>query len=308
MRLTFTWKTSDALQPRWANVYEGIKEGSRVLLGPSDARERLLQVLRPVDILGANVRLAQKLVTEAEAAAIALLSASANTGNLEGLNFQAKDTVIICDCGGGTTDLISYQVLSMRPLAVREISPSKSIYAGAALLDDGFMELLKARTKAERPRPTFKLLTDEDFNKFADSIWHNDMKRNHSVDMEGQIVDLPPRFLGIWVDRTTMAFTAGDINGLFDPIVHKIVNLIDSEMAVVKEETGEQATHVVVAGGLGRNHYLWTSVARGAVLHAIQTKSQSTPSIVQIEARASGESYGVGIGNGGPHPLACLLG
>lgn len=46
--------------------------------------------------------------------------------------------------------------------------------------------------------------------------------------------------------------------------------------------------------------FRWTSVARGAVLHAIQTKSKSTPSIVQIEARVSGESYGVGIGNGGP--------
>ncbi|PNP79594.1 hypothetical protein FNYG_07210 [Fusarium nygamai] len=293
---------------------------------PEDARERLLRALRSrsANILGTNVRLAQNLVTESEAAAIALLSASANPGILEGLNFNAKDTVIICDCGGGTTDLISFQVRSMEPLAVREISPSKCIYAGAALLDDGFMKLLRAKTQAERPKNAFKDLTDKDYNKFADQVWHNEMKIEHSVDKEGQTFDLPLKFIGKQVGKSTMEFTAADIHGVFDPVVNKITNLVESEMAIVEERTGKQATHVVIAGGFGRNSYLrhkiedkvrsvspltrtnqyeddtgWTSVARGAVLHAIQTKSQPAQSIVQIEARASGESYGVGIGNGG---------
>ncbi|KAF5562621.1 hypothetical protein FPHYL_5605 [Fusarium phyllophilum] len=284
---------------------------------PEDARERLLRALRSrsANILGTNVHLAQNLVMESEAAAIALLSASANPGTLEGLNFNAKDTVIICDCGGGTTDLISFQVRSMEPLAVREISPSKCIYAGAALLDDGFMKLLRAKTRAERSKNVVKDLTDKNYDKFADDIWHNNMKKKHSVNMEGQIFDLPLKFIGKQVDQSTMEFTAADIHGVFDPVVNKITTLIESEMAIVREETGEQATHVVIAGGFGRNSYLrhkiadkvrsvspvtrtnqWISVARGAVLHAIQTKSQSAPS---IEARASGESYGVGIGNGG---------
>ncbi|KAF5604497.1 uncharacterized protein FSUBG_6800 [Fusarium subglutinans] len=156
------------------------------------------------------------------------------------------------------------------------------------------------------------------------------MKMKHSVDMEGKIFDLPRKFSGKQAGQSTMEFTAADIHGVFDPVVNKITNLIVSEMAVVKERTGEEATHVVIAGGFGRNDYLcqkieykvksvspsthinhykdytgWISVARGAVLHAIQTKSQPAPSIVQIETRASGESYGVGIGNGGPiHWLA----
>ncbi|KAF5595547.1 hypothetical protein FPANT_4615 [Fusarium pseudoanthophilum] len=265
---------------------------------PEDARERLLRALRSrsANILGTNVRLAQNFVTESEAAAIALLSASANPGSLEGLNFKANDTVIICDCGGGTT-------------------------AGAALLDDGFIKLLRAKTQAERPKNVLKDLTDKDYNKFADRVWHNEMKIEHSVDKECQTFDLPHKFIGKLVGQSTMEFTGAEIHGVFDPVVNKIANLIESEMAIVREETGGQATHVVIAGGFGRNSYLhrkiedkvrsvspsthtnqykddtgWTSVARGAVLHAIQRKSQSAPS---IEARASGESYGVGIGNGG---------
>ncbi|KAF5707113.1 hypothetical protein FMUND_11297 [Fusarium mundagurra] len=322
--------SSKYLGELWKQFHENLDKDINVeitvtvpAIWPEDARERLLQALRSrsANILGTNVRLAQNLVTESEAAAIALLSASANPGILEGLNFNAKDTVIICDCGGGTTDLISFQVRSMEPLAVREISPSKCIYAGAALLDDGFMKLLRAKTQAERPRNAVKDLTDKNYDKFANDIWHNDMKKNHCVNIEGQTFDLPLKFIGKQVGVSTMEFTAADIHGVFDPVVNKITNLVESEMAIVEERTGKQATHVVIAGGFGRNSYLrhkiedkvrsvspltrtnqyeddtgWISVARGAVLHAIQTKSQSAPS---IEARASGESYGVGIGNGG---------
>ncbi|KAF5671372.1 hypothetical protein FCIRC_8715 [Fusarium circinatum] len=171
---------------------------------PLDARERLLRAIRSrsANILSTNVRLAQNPVVESEAAAIALLSASANTGHLEGLNFKEKDTVIICDCGGGTTDLA-----------------------------------------------------------------HNEMKIEHSVDMEGGIFDLPRKFSGKQAGQSTMEFTAS------------LVRFSRFRLT---------------------SFFRWISVARGAVLHAIQTKSQPAPSIVQIETRASGESYGVGIGNGGP--------
>ncbi|KAG5800267.1 hypothetical protein H9Q69_000704 [Fusarium xylarioides] len=288
--------SSKYLGELWKQFHENLDKDINVgitvtvpAIWPEDARERLLRALRSrsANILGTNVRLAQNLVTESEAAAIALLSASANPGILEGLNFNAKDTVIICDCGGGTTDLISFQVRSMEPLAVREISPSKCIYAGAALLDDGFMKLLGAKTRAERSKNVVKDLTDKNYDKFADDIWHNNMKKK-ALCQYGR-PDLRPSSQVHW-------------------------------------ETGRSKhdgvyRHVVIAGGVGRNSYLrqkiadkvrsvstvtrtnqyvddtgWISVARGAVLHAIQTKSQSAPS---IEARASGESYGVGIGNGG---------
>ncbi|KAH7246245.1 hypothetical protein BKA59DRAFT_192019 [Fusarium tricinctum] len=71
---------------------------------PADARRRLYQAIQSANILGSNVRLARKFVTEAEAAGIALMSAtSVYSGNLEGSGFQVEDTFIICDCGGGTT-------------------------------------------------------------------------------------------------------------------------------------------------------------------------------------------------------------
>ncbi|KAF4448126.1 hypothetical protein F53441_8442 [Fusarium austroafricanum] len=294
---------------------------------PADARKRLYQAIQSANILGPNVRLARKFVTEAEAAGIALMSAtSVYPGNLEGSGLQDGETVIICDCGGGTTDLISYQVVSFQPFAVWEISPGKCIFAGGALVDDAFLDLVKRKVKRVCPGRTFKALTDTDFDGFIKDIWDDILKEKHSVHMVARSFPLPRNFLEPHVrqnpraypDSLMMTFTADDINGVFDPIVDKIVDLIDSEMSLVHRKTGNPTKHVVVAGGFGRNLYLllkigimaesssdsttiarfqgnegWNSVARGAVFHGIQANGKSRQPIVQVNARASGEGYGL---------------
>ncbi|KAL7763021.1 hypothetical protein ACKLNR_006379 [Fusarium oxysporum f. sp. zingiberi] len=300
---------------------------------PTDARKKLYQAIQSANILGPNIRLARKFVTETEATGITLMPAtSVYPGNLQvgkanprtmytferrlnhlsGSGFQVRDTVIICDCGGGTTDLISYQVVYIQPFAVREISPGKCIFAGGSLVDEAFLDLVKGKAKRECPRPTFKALTNEDFHEFVESIWDENLKINHSLGMAGTRFRLPANFLGSQArrqprahpDSLNMTFTADDINGVFDPIVDQIVNLVKSEMSL----------HVVMAGGFGLNLYLqekmksWPKghlpqpissvskaikVARGAVFHGIQASRQSNQPIVQVNSRASGEGYGL---------------
>ncbi|KAH6955365.1 hypothetical protein HG530_008919 [Fusarium avenaceum] len=297
------------------------------VIWPADARKRLYQAIQSADILGPNVRLARKFVTEAEAAGIALMSLnSVSSGNPEDSGFQVGDTVIICDCGGATTDLISYQATSLQPFAVREITPGKCIFAGGALLDDAFLDLVKRKVERVCPRPTFEALTEKDFDMFVENIWPTDLKVFHSISFESMSYHLPAKFLGSRarrnpaanLDSVSITFTPGDMDSVFDPIVEKIVNLVDSEMSLVNQETRIPATHLVLAGGFGRNHYLvqkiktmasssspsttvtsfnneigWNSVAQGAVFHGIQANSQSNQPTVQVNARASGEGYGL---------------
>jgi hypothetical protein len=107
-------------------------------------------------------------------------------------------------------------VVSIQPFAVREISPGKCIFAGGALIDDAFLELVKRKAKRECPRPTFKALTDRDFNEFVENIWDGNLKSNHCVGMLARSFYLPPKFLGFQArrnpganpDSLTMTFTA----------------------------------------------------------------------------------------------------
>jgi hypothetical protein len=63
---------------------------------PADARRRLYQAIQSANILGSNVRLARKFVTEAEAAGIALMSAtSVYSGNLEVGRANPRTTYIL---------------------------------------------------------------------------------------------------------------------------------------------------------------------------------------------------------------------
>ncbi|QGI66730.1 hypothetical protein CEK27_010701 [Fusarium fujikuroi] len=302
---------------------------------PVDARRRLYQALQPAITAHANVRLARNFVPEGEATAIALLSEPSRTGNFWGQRFEKGDTVVICDCGGGTTDSVAYKVTSAQPLIVEEISPGRCIFAGGVLVDEAFLQLVKNKTKEATPMRTRNNLTDNDYQDFVDEIWER-IKERHSVDAPRREVSLPRKFLGSRATRPKMTFSADDINSGFDPVVGKILNLLESEIANVGRATGNGPKvsnvqggwklnlltlglqHVVVAGGFGRSRYLqlkiaqkveslspstltnwytdqdgWASVCRGAVLHAIQAHALSMEPGVQIDGRASGESYGV---------------
>ncbi|KAF5590067.1 hypothetical protein FPCIR_6549 [Fusarium pseudocircinatum] len=264
--------SSKYLGELWKQFHENLDKNTNVeitvtvpAIWPLDARERLLQAIRSrsANILSTNVRLAQNPVVESEAAAIALLSASANTGHLKHPSL----------------------VLTLIPSAGLGLL-SSAVYASTRRGWDFLQQM--AKTGAECPKQAVNDLKDNDYDKFVDRIWHSKMKIEHAVDMGGQVFDLPLKFLGKQAGQSTMEFTAIR-NGRGEGTDRGTGNKY-------KVRSVSPSTHVNQYG----DDTGWISVARGAVLHAIQTKSQSAPSIVQIETRASGESYGVGIDNGGP--------
>ena len=61
------------------------------------------------------------MVKEPEAAAL-------YTMHTLGFSLKAGDTFIVCDAGGGTVDLISYEVIAVEPsLELKELVPGKGV-------------------------------------------------------------------------------------------------------------------------------------------------------------------------------------
>lgn len=80
------------------------------------------------------------LVSEPEAAAAHTLKV------IQPHNLKEDDTFIICDAGGGTVDLISYNVRSLRPtLIIDEVVSGSGDLCGSVYLDDGFREYIRSR-------------------------------------------------------------------------------------------------------------------------------------------------------------------
>lgn len=84
------------------------------------------------------------LVSEPEAAAIYTLH------GMDPHNLRVGDSFVICDAGGGTVDLISYTITTLKPiLEIKEASPGSGALCGSTFLNQRFEAFLRSRLKNE---------------------------------------------------------------------------------------------------------------------------------------------------------------
>ena len=80
------------------------------------------------------------IISEPEAAALYALDA------LDPHGLKIGDTFVLCDAGGGTVNLITYRVSSLKPvLKLAEASPGSGSLCGASFLNRGFQEYLEEK-------------------------------------------------------------------------------------------------------------------------------------------------------------------
>lgn len=80
------------------------------------------------------------IISEPEAAALYALNA------LDPHGLKIGETFMICDAGGGTVDLITYKISSLKPiLKLAEASPGTGSLCGASFLNRGFLEYLEEK-------------------------------------------------------------------------------------------------------------------------------------------------------------------
>ncbi|KAL5003365.1 hypothetical protein BDV10DRAFT_200311 [Aspergillus recurvatus] len=77
-------------------------------------------------------------VPEPEAAALATLCE-------RGRRIKKGDVYVICDAGGGTVDLISYEIRDTNPIAMREAVEGRGGLCGGLLIDEAFEAVCKRR-------------------------------------------------------------------------------------------------------------------------------------------------------------------
>ncbi|PHH59441.1 hypothetical protein CDD81_3201 [Ophiocordyceps australis] len=84
-----------------------------------------------------------QMISEPEAAAVYTLNA------IQANCLKVGDNIIVCDAGGGTVDLISYKILSLRPLRVEESAVGTGGLCGSAFLNYGFEAQVRRKLGAE---------------------------------------------------------------------------------------------------------------------------------------------------------------
>ncbi|KAH7033159.1 uncharacterized protein B0I36DRAFT_407814 [Microdochium trichocladiopsis] len=256
---------------------------------PEYYRVRLLEAARRAGILNTRPGLAKttlEFVTEPEAAVYKLLHDSSIRN---GLNIG--DTMLTCDCGGGTIDVITYGCTSTTPLLVKEVIPGDGALYGGIILDQSFSEALKTKLTAlhgfSRPR------MEQDRAGFRDTMifgWEHGLKPSFDGSRSGT-------FRPFWLNAPPLSFSIDELEDIYDPVVAGILDVVNRQLDCLRARGLPKPRFIMLAGGFGLSLYVrnklrqefadsqgihifqeesdlsWSTVARGGALFGLSSQS-----------------------------------
>ncbi|KAK2937323.1 hypothetical protein FoTM2_000541 [Fusarium oxysporum f. sp. vasinfectum] len=264
---------------------------------PPYAQQRMKMAAKQAGIL--DPRLAGpttlRFVSEPEAAALATIKDLSKRSSI-----KAGDTIVVCDAGGGTVDLISYIFQSTDPFVVKECVKGDGDLCGGVFLDEAFIRVVKRKS----PKGTWWPVTKTEERKFLNDEWEHGIKPQFENQKRSWSLALPdtcvnPSSQGL-MRRMTLDLTSQDLFSVFSSIVDKIEVLVRHQ-------------YIILVGGFGRSPFLfnhvqerfgrivlqsrgnkpWTAICRGAVVQGLVRHNPSANLGVDVETRVARMSYGI---------------
>jgi molecular chaperone DnaK (HSP70) len=249
--------------------------------------------------MGHNVR----TISEPEAAAIYCKRDMKDT-----LTLKVGDKFVVCDAGGGTVDIITFEVESIdgEMVKLKEAVAGDGHACGSVFLNRRFKKWLIANYQDHRG-------WESDTLEDAMEHFEQDVKRNFRKCRDKNIV----RVTGLSDDpkkgirRQKLSVQSDVMQTFFEPVISTITALVCAQLKAAKG-----ATAVLLVGGFGQSYYLEESirdvigedvalwkprkgeeaVARGGLQISMAESSSETPKL-QITSRIARKSYGIAFGH-----------
>ncbi|KAF9104975.1 hypothetical protein BGX27_009856 [Mortierella sp. AM989] len=262
----------------WTDAAKGVMRQTAIqagLIQPSDPAHRLL------------------LVSEPEAAAMYC------ERKCEQFNLRHGDRFMICDAGGGTVDLIVFQVdYSSGTRQLHEVTRGSGASCGSGFLDENFSKLVHQKLQRYDLQPKAWAQIMEEFVFMHKPQFDGDDDSFISMPSAvANLVDLDQR-----LEDGLLAISAQEMREyVFDPVVNQVLGLVDGQL-----NQAQQCSAIFLVGGFGSSPYLHKrvqqefesrvplirypprpdlAVVRGAVYHGLTHKP--------IQARVARRWYGV---------------
>ncbi|CAM1511902.1 Fc.00g094150.m01.CDS01 [Cosmosporella sp. VM-42] len=201
------------------------------------------------------------LISEPEAAAHLALKSSLH--HLD--NFVTPGTgVMVCDCGGGTVDLTTYEVTDTKPsLKLREIAVGVAGKCGGTFVDRNLFKLLAQRfgdaftsLGPDQIGPASPFMDQFELRK-KDFSLKNPSRRAQRIPLFMPQLQLTPALEKYYEKRSnSVLLTSADFKMLFDPVVDMILKLVGDQVAQVKKANESAVETLVLVGGFGSSPYL----------------------------------------------------
>lgn len=241
-----------------------------------------------------------RLISEPEAAAAHCFTQYQGTKH----SLKVNDVYVIADCGGGTVDMISYEITSISPtLKMKEAAVGVGGLYGSVYLNDRFESLVKERIGAG----AFDKMTrqaKEEMMTYFDTCLKKTFSNTKEADDDDyddddDLDEFPCPVPGVpdnhiaGVITESLMLTREDVQSIFDPIFEKITTMVQEQVAEAEANTGRPVTGIILVGGFGSSEYLhqhleekvkgaytqqilvlqapeaWQAIVQGAVQHGL---------------------------------------
>ncbi|KAG6230547.1 hypothetical protein E4U34_000365 [Claviceps purpurea] len=223
---------------------------------------------------------------------------------------ERNDAFVVCDAGGGTVDLISYEVVGITPrLKVKELVPGTGASGGMA----GSLGLNQRFATAVE-----ELVGDDQWPKlkaskawsFAEKQFDEEVKRKFNGGLkEVYYVNFPLARLkdneNHGLASNTWAISGKVLSRIFEPLIADILKMIEHQVQEVRlKRPGKGVSGIFLVGGFGSSNYLmqrvkdhfpkiqvlqpsdaWAAIVKGAVLSKL-------PSQVAVVSTCATRHYG----------------
>ncbi|KAK7914959.1 hypothetical protein PG985_012662 [Apiospora marii] len=266
------------------------------------ARKRMREAAKRAGILDDRLPGVTKLqfISEPEAAAISSLYSELD----DRPDVKKGTRFIVLDCGGGTVDLISYEVVQVTPeIKVKECTTGIGGLCGATFLDQAFSEYFLNIVD----RRTWDRYSKSQQNEIMDKEWEKKIKRDFSTTNTAPCIMHMP--------NGPITLRKKEVSNVFKKAMRPILGMVNDQINSMAGEGDEileedMPKFIILVGGYGRCSFLydylqkeldedidilqsqgsrpWSAICRGAVLSVIKRKSLVGP-VLQRKAR---QSYG----------------
>ncbi|KAK5679136.1 hypothetical protein LTS10_008795 [Elasticomyces elasticus] len=198
-------------------------------------------------------------------AAITLTEAEAAAVYVSKQQMQKGDVFLVCDAGGGTTDLNVLKVTSTSR-GKTELEPldcNEGATIGSTLIDHNAEKLVfdrLRRVEAELPTTDLESLArrmiQDRFMSYKCSFGSGLM---NVPKLPLPIPDIAPGqdFPIAGIENSSVILTRQDLQTLFDEQIDRIIDLLDDQLRAVQSSHPEElVSYLVLSGGLGSSPYL----------------------------------------------------
>ena len=181
--------------------------------------------------------------------------------------FEEDDVILVCDAGGGTTDVHGLQLMSSRGerTILRPLSWVTGRAIGSLMIDFDFTNIVSDRLEKIRehlqrkPIDTARrMMTDGRFEQFK--CYYGTPSSSKMLPLALKVPGLKPglHFLNAAnIEDSVMIIDGNDLKKLLDDQIDNMLNLINSALDVLESRhPRKQVSYLVLSGGLGSSRYV----------------------------------------------------